>query len=178
MTVAENTVVSFEYKLTNDAGEVLDQSEGRGPLSYLHGHQNIIPGLERQLEGKQVGDSLQVTVLPVDGYGEYDANMISEVPKSEFGENVNEIEQGMQLQIQTEEGLMLVQVDDIKDDSIILNGNHPLAGVNLHFDVTIAEIREASEEEINRGVVVAQAQEEVNVDTPSKTDDCQTGCCD
>lgn len=153
MTVAANTVVSFDYKLTNDEGEVLDQSEGRGPLLYLHGHGNIIPGLEKELAGKIVGDSLQVTVLPVDGYGEYDANMISEVPKSEFGDRVDEIEHGMQLQIQTEEGLMLVQVEEIKDDVILINGNHPLAGINLHFDVTIVEVREATEEELEHGHV-------------------------
>ncbi|MDA1353810.1 MAG: peptidylprolyl isomerase [bacterium] len=153
MTAAANKVVVLDYKLTNDEGEVLDQSEGRGPLSYLHGHGNIIPGLEREVEGKNVGESFQVTVLPTDGYGEYDANMISEVPKTEFGDRVDEITEGMQLQIQTEEGLMLVQVEEIKDDAITLNGNHPLAGINLHFDITIVEVREATAEEIEHGHV-------------------------
>jgi FKBP-type peptidyl-prolyl cis-trans isomerase SlyD len=153
MKIDKNTVVSFEYTLTNEGGDVLDKSEGRGPLAYLHGHSNIIPGLENELTGKAVGDSLVVTVSPDQGYGMYDASLLSEIPKSEFGADADTIEKGMQLQLQTDDGLMLVQVTKVAEDAITIDGNHPLAGETLTFDVTIASVRVATDEELEHGHV-------------------------
>lgn len=150
--IANNTVVQFNYTLTNDAGETLDQSQGE-PLAYLHGHHNIIPGLERELDGKTVGDKLKVTVAPADAYGEYMKEAVQEVPRSNF-QGVDNIEVGMQFQSQTEDGhVMLVTVKDVTKDTVVVDGNHPLAGQALTFDVEIVDVRAASDEEIAHGHV-------------------------
>lgn len=149
-TIANDTVVSFNYTLTDENGEVLDKSNGE-PLAYLHGHHNIIPGLESALLGKKVGDKLTVTVEPKDGYGEYLAEAVQEVPRANF-QGVDNIAVGMQFQTQTEDGhVMLVTVKDVNDDVVIVDGNHPLAGVTLTFDVEIVEVREATADEIAHG---------------------------
>lgn len=149
-TVANDTVVSINYTLTNEQGEVLDKSDGE-PLAYLHGHHNIIPGLENALVGKTVGDKLTVTVEPKDGYGEYLAEAVQEVPRANF-QGVDNISVGMQFQTQTEDGhVMLVTVKDVNDDVVIVDGNHPLAGVSLTFDVEITEVRAATADEIAHG---------------------------
>lgn len=148
--VANDTVVSIHYTLTNEQGEVLDKSDGE-PLAYLHGHHNIIPGLENALVGKTVGDKLTVTVEPKDGYGEYLAEAVQEVPRANF-QGVDNISVGMQFQTQTEDGhVMLVTVKDVNDDVVIVDGNHPLAGVSLTFDVEITEVRAATADEIAHG---------------------------
>lgn len=149
-TIANDTVVQFNYTLTNNKGETLDQSQGE-PLAYLHGHGNIIPGLERELEGKQAGDKLTVTVAPADAYGEYMAEAVQEVPRSNF-QGVDTIEKGMQFQSQTDDGhVMLVTVKDANDEIVVVDGNHPLAGQTLTFDVEIVDVRKASDEEISHG---------------------------
>lgn len=150
MQVQDNTVVSIDYKLTDDAGEVLDSSEGREPLAYLHGAGNIIPGLEDALAGKAQGDSLSVDVEPAQGYGEHDTALVEEVSRDLF-QGVDEIEVGMQFQAATEHGTHVVTVTQIADDAVTIDANHPLAGQNLHFDVTIVEVREATETEIEHG---------------------------
>lgn len=148
--IANDTVVSFNYTLTNDKGEVLDKSDGT-PLAYLHGHHNIIPGLENALLGKTVGDKLTVTVEPADAYGEYMAEAVQEVPRANF-QGVDNIAAGMQFQTQTEDGhVMLVTVKEVSDDSVIVDGNHPLAGVTLTFDVEITDVRSATADEIAHG---------------------------
>lgn len=149
-TIANDTVVLFNYTLTNAKGETLDASQGI-PLAYLHGHHNIIPGLESQLAGKSVGDKLVVTVAPEDAYGEYLAEAVQEVPRANF-QGVDNIEAGMQFQTQTEDGhVMLVTVKDVTDDVVIVDGNHPLAGETLTFDVEIVEVRAATADEIAHG---------------------------
>lgn len=148
--IANDTVVSIHYTLTNDQGEVLDKSDN-APLAYLHGHHNIIPGLENALTGKTVGDKLTVTVQPEDGYGEYLAEAVQEVPRANF-QGVKDISAGMQFQTQTEDGhIMLVTVKEVNDDVVIVDGNHPLAGVVLTFDVEITEVRAATADEIAHG---------------------------
>lgn len=148
--VAKDTVVQFNYTLTDKDGNILDQSRGE-PLAYLHGHHNIIPGLEKQMEGKAVGDKFKATVAPADAYGEYIAEAVQEVPRSNF-QGVDNIEVGMQFQSQSEDGhVMLVTVKEVNDDVVIVDGNHPLAGVELTFDVEIVEIREATAEELAHG---------------------------
>lgn len=149
-TIANNHVVDFNYTLKDDEGNILDQSQGQ-PLSYLHGHQNIIPGLESQLAGKKVGDKFTASVEPADAYGEFDDAAVQEVPRENF-QGVDNIEPGMQFQSQTEDGqVMLVTVRDVQDDMVIVDANHPLAGKKLHFDVEITGVRDASPEELQHG---------------------------
>ena len=152
MQIAKNSVVAIDYNLTNDAGEVLDTSEGHEPLAYLHGVGGIIPGLERELEGKQVGDQLQVSVKPEDGYGERDDALEQEVPRDQF-EGEDDLALGMQFQVDSEAGPTVVTVIEIDDDVVTIDGNHPMAGINLNFDVTVREVREATSDELSHGHV-------------------------
>ncbi|WP_227369793.1 FKBP-type peptidyl-prolyl cis-trans isomerase [Halomonas sp. M20] len=152
MQIAQNSVVAFHYTLTNDTGEVLDSSEGREPLTYLHGSGNIIPGLEKELEGHQDGDKLQVTVTPEEGYGENQPALVQEVPRDSF-QGVESIEPGMQFQAQTQGGPLMVTVTKVEGDTVTVDGNHPLAGQKLNFDVEISEVRDATEEEVEHGHV-------------------------
>ncbi len=152
MQIAQNSVVAFHYTLTNDAGEVLDSSEGRDPLTYLHGSGNIIPGLEKELEGHGSGDKLQVAVAPEEGYGEVQPALVQEVPRDAF-QGVDEVQPGMQFQAQTQEGPLMVTITKVEGDTVTVDGNHPLAGEKLNFDVEIAEVREATEEEVSHGHV-------------------------
>ncbi|MFM2005598.1 MAG: hypothetical protein RLZZ09_1253 [Pseudomonadota bacterium] len=152
MQIVNNKVVSIHYKLTNDAGDILDSSEGQEPLAYLHGLGNIIPGLENALSGRALGDKFSVTVAPADGYGERDNEMVQSVPKSAF-QGVDQILPGMQFQAQSPEGMQLVTVIDVDGDEVILDGNHPMAGITLTFDVEVTEIRDATAEELEHGHV-------------------------
>ncbi|PMR75483.1 FKBP-type peptidyl-prolyl cis-trans isomerase [Billgrantia endophytica] len=152
MQIAQNSVVAFHYTLTNDAGEVLDSSEGRQPLTYLHGAGNIIPGLEKGLEGRESGEKLNVTVSPEEGYGEVQPQLVQEVPRDAF-QGVEAVEPGMQFQAQTQGGPLMVTVTKVEGDTVTVDGNHPLAGQKLNFDVEIAEVREASQEEVEHGHV-------------------------
>lgn len=152
MQISNNKVVLIHYTLTNDEGEQLDSSHGQDPLAYIHGMGNIIPGLENALAGLKAGDTLKVSIPPADGYGELDNEMIQTVPRSAF-EGVDEILPGMQFQAQSPEGMQLVTVIDVDGDDIILDGNHPMAGMTLHFDVEITEIRDATPEELDHGHV-------------------------
>ena len=153
MTIQQNSVVSFHYTLTDDQGNTLDSSAGKEPLAYLHGAGNIIPGLEKELEGKVAGDKLQVNVAAAEGYGEVRAEMIQEVPRSAF-QGVDEIQVGMQFEAQTEQGgAVPVTVTAVTDDTVTVDGNHPLAGKALNFDVEITEVRDASAEELDHGHV-------------------------
>ncbi|WP_104202485.1 FKBP-type peptidyl-prolyl cis-trans isomerase [Billgrantia saliphila] len=152
MQIAQNSVVKFHYTLTNDAGEVLDSSEGRQPLTYLHGAGNIIPGLEKQLEGHEVGEKLNVSVSPEEGYGEVQPQLVQEVPRDAF-QGVEAVEPGMQFQAQTQGGPLMVTVTKVEGDTVTVDGNHPLAGQKLNFDVEIADVREASQEELEHGHV-------------------------
>lgn len=148
--ITQDSVVQFLYTLTDEDGQELDKSTDT-PLAYLHGHQNIIPGLENALLGKQAGDELSVTIAPADAYGEFIAEAVQSVPKSNF-QGVDNIQAGMQFQTQTEDGqVMLVTVKDVTDDEVVVDGNHPLAGQTLHFDVKIVSVREATKEELEHG---------------------------
>jgi FKBP-type peptidyl-prolyl cis-trans isomerase SlyD len=150
MQIAKNTVATIDYTLKAPDGQVLDSSKGREPLSYLHGASNIIPGLENALEGKGEGDSVQVTVPPGQGYGDRDERMIQSVPRTNF-QGVNEIRPGMQFQAQTTQGPRVVTVVKVDPDQVTVDANHPLAGMELNFDVKVVEVREATAEEIAHG---------------------------
>jgi FKBP-type peptidyl-prolyl cis-trans isomerase SlyD len=152
MQIADKTVVSIHYTLTNADGETLDSSVGQDPLVDLHGSNNIIAGLEAALLGKTAGDTLQVSVEPGDGYGELRDELVQEVDRSAF-QGVDEIDVGMQFMAQTPWGEQPVTVVKVQGDNITLDGNHPLAGQVLNFDVEVVEIREASAEELDHGHV-------------------------
>jgi FKBP-type peptidyl-prolyl cis-trans isomerase SlyD len=151
MQISQNTVASIEYKLKDADGQVLDTSEGREPLTYLHGAGNLIPGLEQALEGNVPGDSVSVTVDPGEAYGERDDNLIQQVPKTAF-EGVEQVEAGMRFQATDEQGQgRIVTVTNVEDDEVTVDANHPLAGHSLNFEVSVVEVREASSEEIEHG---------------------------
>ena len=153
MLIAQDKVVVIHYTLKNDSGEVLDSSSGGDPLAYIHGQGNIIPGLEKALAGKQSGDKLNVKVEPSEGYGERDDKLVQQVPRRAFGGAPN-VQPGMQFHAQTSQGqTRVVTVTRIQGDMVTVDGNHPLAGENLHFDVEVTEVRDASEEELEHGHV-------------------------
>ena len=151
MQIADSCVVSIHYTLTNSEGQTIDKSDETSPFAYLHGKNNIVPGLETELTGKSVGDSLKVTVEPEKGYGEVNPELVQEVPRSAFDE-VESIEVGMQFQASEDDGQsQLVTITDIQETTVTVDGNHPLAGETLTFDVKIEEIRPASKEELEHG---------------------------
>ncbi|HXB18031.1 MAG TPA: peptidylprolyl isomerase [Steroidobacteraceae bacterium] len=148
MPIADNDVVTFHYTLKGDTDEVIDSSAGGEPLAYLHGRGNIVPGLERELTGKSVGDRLQVRVPAAQGYGEYDRALVQKVPRRAL-KGIDNLRVGLRLQA----GHQAVTVKHIAGDMITLDGNHPLAGQDLNFDVEITAVRPATEEELAHGHV-------------------------
>ncbi|MBD1550851.1 FKBP-type peptidyl-prolyl cis-trans isomerase [Pseudomonas typographi] len=151
MPIAANKAVSIDYTLTNDAGEVIDSSAGGAPLAYLHGAGNIIPGLEKALEGKQADDELNVTIEPEDAYGDFQPELVSTLSRSMF-EGVDELEVGMQFHASAPDGQMqIVTIRDLDGDDVTVDGNHPLAGQRLNFEVKVVSVRDATQEEIAHG---------------------------
>lgn len=152
MQIAAEKVVTLNYTLTDDSGNIIDKSDD-GSFAYLHGANNIIPGLETALDGKAAGDSLNVTVAPAEGYGERDPGKTQSVPRNMFPEDT-EIEVGMQFHAQGPNGeTLVVSVVEVEDENVTVDGNHPLAGVQLNFAVEVVEVREASKEELDHGHV-------------------------
>ena len=150
MLVEKHKVVAIDYKLSDAEGTVLDSSEGQQPLNYLHGVGALLPALEEELKGKAAGSELSVVLAPQDGYGERNEALRQTVERSSFND-VPDLEVGMQFRVGEGENEPIFTVVEIEGESVIVDGNHPLAGVELHFDVTIREIREATEEEIAHG---------------------------
>ena len=152
MQVSDEKVVYIHYTLTGEEGEVIDSSEGHAPLAYIHGHGNIIPGLENALLGKVAGDKIKVTIPPEHAYGTRDEDLIQTVPIDAF-HGVDEILPGMQFHTDTPEGVQMVTVINVEGDQVILDGNHPMSGLTLNFDVEVTEVRDATEEELDHGHV-------------------------
>jgi FKBP-type peptidyl-prolyl cis-trans isomerase SlyD len=151
MQISANKVVSIHYTLTNNEGDVLDTSSGGEPLNYIQGIGALIQGMEEGLEGKSLGDKLQLKIAPEKGYGVLQMEMIQQVPMSAFGGQM--VSPGMQFEAGSEEQRFLVTVKEVTDEFVIIDGNHPLAGVELNFDVEVLEVREAAEEELAHGHV-------------------------
>ena len=152
MQISDSKVVTLNYTLKDDDGNIIDESKD-SQFAYLHGAQNIIPGLEIALSDKAKGDKVTVRIEPKDAYGEYNDSMIQNVDKGMFDSN-QELEVGQQFHAQTPDGQMItVTIKEIADDTITVDGNHPLAGVHLNFDVEIMDVREASSEEVEHGHV-------------------------
>jgi FKBP-type peptidyl-prolyl cis-trans isomerase SlyD len=148
MQITKNKVASIHYTLRDNDGTIIDSSEGRDPLHYLHGSGNLIIGMEEGLEGKSKGEKLNLKITPEKGYGEKDENLVQKVPRTAFGGQ--EIKEGMRFS--TNQG-GVVTVTHVGLDSITVDGNHPLAGVELNFDVEIMDVRNATNEEISHGHV-------------------------
>lgn len=150
MKIVEDVVVGLDFVLTDDDGEVIDSSEGE-PLTYLHGHGQLVPGLEQALDGHLQGDAFEVTVAPEDGYGVYEADLIMKVERNELPQDM-EPEVGMELTYEgPDEEPVSMWVIEVADNFVRLDGNHPLAGQTLHFNLTVREVRAATAEEIEHG---------------------------
>ncbi len=140
----------MHYTVKNSDGDVIDSSEGRDPLLYMQGHRNIIPGLENALEGKAIGDKVEATIAPAEAYGEVIEELIQDVPRSAF-EGVDKLEVGMNFQAQSEQGPVNVVIKEVSEEKVTVDGNHPLAGQTLNFNVEVVEVRDATEEELSHG---------------------------
>jgi len=164
MQVAESKVVTFEYTVVDEQGKLIESSGDGEPMCYLHGAGRIVPGLEMDMEGKYAGDTFSVTLAPNQAYGERDESDFHVFTREEMA-GLGELRLGMQLQAQDASGeLRILTVTKMEDDKITLDGNHPLAGQTVGFDVTILDVRNATEEELGHGQYVRC------------TDDCAT--CD
>ena len=148
MQVKKNKVVSIHYKLKDNKGNMLDSSEGREPLSYIHGNGNLIAGMEEGLEGKKTGDKVDLKISPDKAYGNRNETLVQDVPKTAFGDQ--EVKPGMQFN--TQDG-HTVTVTKVGLEKVTVDGNHPLAGMDLNFDVEVVNVREATNEELDHGHV-------------------------
>lgn len=153
MEITNGRVGTFHYTLTGADGTIIDQSTPDTPLSYLHGAGNIVPGLEKALTGKQPGDTLKAEVAPEQGYGPRHDAMVQQVPLTAFPDAAA-VQPGMQFEARTANGPRLVTVTGIGSASITIDGNHPLAGQTLNFDLEVAQVRDATEAERSQGHVI------------------------
>jgi FKBP-type peptidyl-prolyl cis-trans isomerase SlyD len=151
MLIADQKVVTIDYTLTDDQGEVLDTSRGQEPLTYIQGAGTIIPGLETALVGKAVGDDVKVTIAPANAYGERDEELVQAVPRNRFPSG--DITVGMRFHAQGEAGSQVVTVVSVDADNVTVDANHPLAGMTLAFDVKVVEVRDATADELAHGHV-------------------------
>ncbi len=155
LMIGQNSVVSMHYTLKNDDGDVMDTSEGKEPMVYLHGANNLIPGLEAELTGKTSGATFKTTIEPAQAYGEFSKELIQVISKSMFA-GVESIEVGMSFVAQGEGGVQRqVRVVEVEGDDVTIDANHPLAGQTLHFDVNVIDVREATAQELEHGHVHA-----------------------
>ena len=150
MQITEHSVVTFEYTLTGDDGQVLDSSEGGDPLAYIHGLGNIIPGLEAALEGRAAGDAFKVSIPPDQAYGEREEDQLHVVPREAF-DDPQALEIGMRVRASDEHGTHVLTVVGVEEDKVTLDSNHPLAGMTLHFDVLVVGVRPATADELDHG---------------------------
>lgn len=152
MQATKDCVVSIDYVLRDTEGEIIDQSTSGEPLSYLHGHDNIVPGLEQALEGHAEGDEVKATVPPEQGYGHHRDDLIQTVKRDQF-EGVESLGPGMSFHAESNEGPLIVTVTDVDGDDVTIDANPPLAGKTLDFTVNIAAIRQANDNELEHGHV-------------------------
>jgi FKBP-type peptidyl-prolyl cis-trans isomerase SlyD len=149
--IADGKVINLSYTLKNSAGKLLDRADPGEPFSYLHGAQQIVPGLENALTGLKVGDKKQVTVQPKEGYGEVNDSLKLVVSRAQFPKEA-ELEEGMQFETHSDDGQGIVfTVEKIEEDKVHIDGNHPLAGETLHFDIEVLGVRDATGEEMDHG---------------------------
>ncbi len=154
MQITQHSAVTIHYRLTDAKGQLIESSFEVDPMVYLHGMENLIPGLEKALEGKSKGDTLEVTIEAEEAYGPYHDGLRQEVPLEAFGD-IQDIVPGMRFIAETEMGQRPVQVTEVLDNSVIVDGNHPLAGQSLTFNVEVMDVREATAEEVAHGHIHA-----------------------
>ena len=155
--IAPNKVVAINDTVKTAEGQTLDQSKEGNPLTFIHGRGMLIPGLENALEGKNVGDQFTAEVKPDEAYGDRHDGLIQTVPRNLFGEN--EVQPGMQFRASTDQGDQSVVIVEVNDEEVTVDGNHPLAGVDLNFDVEVVEVRDATEQELEHGHVHADGED-------------------
>jgi FKBP-type peptidyl-prolyl cis-trans isomerase SlyD len=151
MNIGAKKVVSIDYTLRGDDGHVIDSSRGRKPLTYLHGAGNLVSGLEKALEGKRMGEAVDVVVSPDEGYGARDEKLVTKMPVRKLPEKKAEV--GMRYRVRTDDGAQYLLVTAVSGDYATVDGNHPLAGVTLRFSVKIMEVRDATPDELTHGHV-------------------------
>lgn len=151
MKIANNHVVAIHYTLKNDAGAVIDSSAGRDPLDYIQGKGMIVPGLEKEMIGRAIGDKFSVKVSPEEGYGVRRPEMVQEIPLEAF-QGVDKVEAGMTFVARGPQGQMMVTITEVKETVAVIDGNHELAGQNLNFEIEVASVREATEDELENGL--------------------------
>ncbi len=152
MLIGQNSIVSIQYTLSNDSGEVMDQSQDGEPLVYLHGAAGIIPGLENELTGKVAGDEFKVTIKPEEAYGAHVPEMVQLIPRTSLPADID-VQIGMQLNVESPNGPRMVSVTGVAEQMVTVDGNHPLAGLTLHFEGKIEHVREATAEELSHSHV-------------------------
>jgi FKBP-type peptidyl-prolyl cis-trans isomerase SlyD len=152
MQIADEMAVLIHYKVANEAGEVLDSSDGDEPLAYIHGQGDIVPGLEQALLGKSAGDHLKVTVEASEGYGERDDSKVQVVDRASFEDDAD-IQPGMRFQAESDDGDVIVTVTSVDETQVTIDANHPLAGQRLNFEVEVLSVRRCTAEELNHGHV-------------------------
>jgi FKBP-type peptidyl-prolyl cis-trans isomerase SlyD len=153
MTVKDNLVVSIQYKITDDKGNLLDKTEDGESMSYIHGTDSLVPGLEKALKGKKIGDSLKVRVKSKDAFGEYISDLVEVVDRTDLAD-LEPIKEGMEFESEDEDGdLTVVEIKKIEDNKVTIDANHPFAGLNLNFEAEIMDIRKATKEELDHGHV-------------------------
>lgn len=150
MEISNQSVVSFHFTLKNDKGEVLESSVGSEPLVYMHGTGSIVPGLEEALMGRKRGEKLSVVLPPEKAYGQRDERLVQKIPKKEFPQSEN-LKPGMKFQVNTPNGVMILTVTAIQGTEVVVDGNPELAGMTLHFDIEVTDVRAATAEELEHG---------------------------
>ncbi len=153
MKIASSRVVTYEFKVTDETGEILDSSEDSGQYTYLHGNGQLVPGLESEMEGKSPGDSFFVTVRPAQGYGERDESLIQDIPRDRFA-GIENLYEGMMVEAHYKDETRTMTVTRIDNEMVTVDANHPLAGLTLNFEITIVDVREATPEELETGSVL------------------------
>jgi FKBP-type peptidyl-prolyl cis-trans isomerase SlyD len=173
MVITKNRVVSIDYVLTDDEGQLIDSSEGLEPLAYLHGRGTMIPGLETELEGKNPGDKFMAVIAPEKAYGIRDEKLVMDFPRSNF--ETDTLEPGMQFEASDDHGYRIFTVKAVDGDTVKVDANHPLAGETLHFQVEVVDVREASAEEIEHGHIHGEECGDCE-DCGDKEEGCGCGC--
>lgn len=150
MQITKDTVVQFHYRLTNEKGDLIESSEGNAPTAYLHGHRNVITGIEAAMEGKQAGETFSTTITPENAYGPHNPNAVHRVPVKHLS-GAKRWRPGMIATVHTEQGQRKVRVVKVGKFMADVDTNHPLAGQTLTFDIEVVDVREATPEEVTHG---------------------------
>lgn len=153
MKVEQNKVVTISYRLADGDNNLLDSSEENGNLPYIHGTEFLAPGIEKSLEGKTIGDSVDTVVKAVDAFGEFSDELLFSVKRSEINIDDETLKPGLEFEAEIHGELRYCRIDEVKDDSVTINANHPLAGMDIHFEAEVLEIRDATAEELDHGHV-------------------------